>query len=162
MWCVEGTIELVDLARGREVHLGSQLNEEPMEKNDLDDQPTPIVKAPSSPWVCPNTIKFCTGAFFGGFSCRCDENAIFMDILNKMSISNINKQHQKTIFFYFHNVWYGEDIIMRLHIFSLHICVTLWSFLFNIWCSFILVYLPRTYKMAFNMKIGHFLEFFQQ
>ena len=32
--------ELVDLAWGREIHLGLDLNEEPMEGNDVDDQPT--------------------------------------------------------------------------------------------------------------------------
>ena len=38
--------ELVDLAWEGETHLGSNLNEEPMERNDVDDQPTPIVKHP--------------------------------------------------------------------------------------------------------------------
>jgi hypothetical protein len=37
-------VELVDLASGREIHLGLNLNEQPMEGNDVDDQPTPIVK----------------------------------------------------------------------------------------------------------------------
>ena len=41
-------IELVDLAWGREVHfgldLGLDLKEDPMEGNDVDDNPTPIVK----------------------------------------------------------------------------------------------------------------------
>ena len=32
-------VELVDLAWGREIYLGSDLNEEPMERNDVDDQP---------------------------------------------------------------------------------------------------------------------------
>ena len=32
----------------REVHLGLDLNEEPMERNDVDDQPTPIVKLPQA------------------------------------------------------------------------------------------------------------------
>ena len=36
--------KLVDLARGREIHLGSNLNEEPIKGNDVDDQPTPILK----------------------------------------------------------------------------------------------------------------------
>ena len=40
--------ELVDLAWGREIHFGLDLDldlkEEPMEGNDVDDQPTPIVK----------------------------------------------------------------------------------------------------------------------
>ena len=37
-----------------------------------------------------------------------------MNKLNKMSISNIDKHHQKTIEFYFRNVWYDEDIIKGL------------------------------------------------
>ena len=38
-------VELVASARGREIHSGLGLNEEPTEGNDVDDQPTPIVKA---------------------------------------------------------------------------------------------------------------------
>jgi len=38
----------VDLTRGREVHLGSHLNEELLDKNDVEDQPTPIVKLPQA------------------------------------------------------------------------------------------------------------------
>jgi hypothetical protein len=37
----------------------------------------------------------------------------FMDRLNKMSIFNIIKHHHNTIDFYFCNVWYSENIIMR-------------------------------------------------
>ena len=37
-------VELVDLAWGREIHLGLNMNEQPMEGNGVDDQPTPIVK----------------------------------------------------------------------------------------------------------------------
>ena len=37
-------VELVALAWGREIHSGLELNEEPMDGNDVDDQPTPIVK----------------------------------------------------------------------------------------------------------------------
>ena len=37
-------VELVHLALGRDLHLGLDLNEEPMEGNGVDDQPTPIVK----------------------------------------------------------------------------------------------------------------------
>ena len=32
----------------REIHLGLDLNEEPMEGDDIDDQPTPIVKLPQA------------------------------------------------------------------------------------------------------------------
>ncbi len=40
--------ELVDLAWEGEIHLGLDLNEEPMEGNDVDDQPIPIVKRPQA------------------------------------------------------------------------------------------------------------------
>ena len=40
--------KLVDLAQGREVHLGSNWNEEPLEENNVDDQPTLIVKLPQA------------------------------------------------------------------------------------------------------------------
>ena len=39
-------VELVDLAWGKGIHLGSDLNEELMEGNNVDDQSTPIVKLP--------------------------------------------------------------------------------------------------------------------
>ena len=38
----------VDLAWGREIHLGLDLSEEPMKGNDVDYQPTPIVKLPQA------------------------------------------------------------------------------------------------------------------
>jgi hypothetical protein len=41
-------VELVGLAWNREIHLGLNLNEEPMKGNDVDDQPTPIVKLPQA------------------------------------------------------------------------------------------------------------------
>ena len=37
-------VELVDVAWSRESHLGLNLNEEPMEGNDVDDQATPLIK----------------------------------------------------------------------------------------------------------------------
>ena len=40
--------ELVDFAWGREIHLGLSLNEEPMDGNDLDERPTPIVMLPQA------------------------------------------------------------------------------------------------------------------
>ena len=36
------------MARGREIHLGLDLNEEPTEGNDVDDWPTPILKLPQA------------------------------------------------------------------------------------------------------------------
>ena len=41
-------VELVDLAWGRENHLGIDFNEEPMKGNAMDDQPTPIIKLPQA------------------------------------------------------------------------------------------------------------------
>ena len=40
--------KLVDLEWGREIHLDLNLNEEPMEGNDVDYQPTTIVKLPQA------------------------------------------------------------------------------------------------------------------
>ena len=39
-------VELVDLPWGRGIRLGLNLNKEPMEGNNVDDQPTPISKLP--------------------------------------------------------------------------------------------------------------------
>ena len=41
-------VDMVDLAWGRDVHVGLDLNEEPIEGNDVDDQPIPIVKLPKA------------------------------------------------------------------------------------------------------------------
>ena len=41
---VEYNMAKLVLAHGRNIHLGLDLNDEPMEGNDVDDQPTPIVK----------------------------------------------------------------------------------------------------------------------
>ena len=40
--------KLVDLAWGRSIHLELDLNEEPMEGNNVDDQPTRVVKLPQA------------------------------------------------------------------------------------------------------------------
>ena len=40
--------ELVEPVRGREIHLGLDFNEEPMQVNDVDDPPTLIVKLPQA------------------------------------------------------------------------------------------------------------------
>ena len=41
-------VQLVILAWGREINLGLNLNEKPMERNDVDFQPTPLGKLPQS------------------------------------------------------------------------------------------------------------------
>ena len=69
------------------------LNEEPIKLNDVDDQPTPIVKLPQackyvqllSNFVMEHPVEFSIGNVMN--------MPLFMDILNKMSISNINKHH---------------------------------------------------------------------
>ena len=40
--------KLVDLAWGRELHLGFNSNKETMKGNDVDDQQTPIIKLPQA------------------------------------------------------------------------------------------------------------------
>ena len=40
--------KLVDLTWDREIHLGLNFNEEPMEGNDMDDRPTPTVEVPQT------------------------------------------------------------------------------------------------------------------
>ena len=40
--------ELVDVAWSREIHMDLNLNKEPMKGNDMNDQPTPIVKLPQA------------------------------------------------------------------------------------------------------------------
>ena len=94
---VEGMAKLVDLVWGREFHLGLDLNEEKMNENDVDDQPTPIVKLPQARdyaqllynFVVEQSLEF---PVLGVMSMQ-----PFMDALNKISISNINKQHQNMV-----------------------------------------------------------------
>ena len=40
--------DLVDLAWDRKAHMGLDLSEEPLQGNDVDDQPTPIIKLPQA------------------------------------------------------------------------------------------------------------------
>jgi len=145
-------VELVDLAWGRENHLSIEFQWRanggkwcgwPTNTNN---------QTSSSLWVCPTTMKICSVASsLGVFSCRCDEHAIFYDKLNKMSISNINKHHQKTINSYFRSVWYNEDIIMGLYIcFYATLCDIMSIFLCKK-CSFILMYLHCVYKLKYAM-----------
>jgi hypothetical protein len=66
--------ELMDLAWDNPY--GFRLNEEPMERNDVDDQPTPIVKFPQAYEYAQFFIKFCNKTSFGVFNYRCHEHAI--------------------------------------------------------------------------------------
>ena len=104
--------ELVDMAWGREIHLDLDLNGEPVEGNDVNDQPKPIVKFPQaceyahllSNFVVEHPSEFSIIDLMN--------KKPFMGKLSKMSISSINKHHQKTKNSYFHTLWYGEDVII--------------------------------------------------
>lgn len=86
-------VEMVELAWSAENPYGIRYsNEEPMERNDVYNQPTPIVKPPQSLLECPITINFVVEHPFGVFSCRCCEHAI---IYYKQTEHNGNSQHQQ-------------------------------------------------------------------
>jgi hypothetical protein len=85
--------KLMDLAWSRAFYLELDLNEEPMDGNDVDDQPTPIVKLPQA---CEYAQLL--SSFVMEHSLKCSivdmmNMYFFMDKLNKMLISNINKHH---------------------------------------------------------------------
>ena len=98
----------MDLARASEIHLGLDLNEELMERSDVDDQPTPIVKLPQaceyaqllSNFVVEHPLDFKSVLDMTNMQS-------FMNKLNKMSISNTNKHHHNTRDFTY--VIYGEE-----------------------------------------------------
>ena len=94
-------LELVDVTWTREIRLDLNLNKEMMKGNDADDQPTPIVKLPRAQ-VCLITIK---SKHPSEFSIVVTYNMqSFLDKLNKMSSSNINKHHPETTNSYFRSV----------------------------------------------------------
>ena len=74
-------------------------------ENDVDDHPTPIVELVEareyalslSNFGVEHSLKFSTILDVMNMQ-------FFRNILNKISISNINKHHQKTILSYFHSV----------------------------------------------------------
>ena len=84
-------VELADSASGRGTHLGLDSNEEPVERNALDDQPNTNSQASSSPWVCPITIKFYSVTSFKFFSFKCYKHAIFYGQIKQ----DVNFQHQQ-------------------------------------------------------------------
>jgi hypothetical protein len=75
----------------------SNLNEEPEEGNDADDHPPPIVKFPQAHAQLLSNL--CILHRFLVINVMNMQS--FMNKLNKMSISNINKHHQRTIDSYF-------------------------------------------------------------
>ena len=60
---VEYNMAKLVLARGRNIHLGLDLNDEPMEGNDVDDQPTPIVEL-SQAREMPDYYEILLGSIF--------------------------------------------------------------------------------------------------
>ena len=50
-----------------------------MEGNDVDDQPTPVVKLLQARGVCPIAIINFSGEFFRVFNCKHDKCAIFYE-----------------------------------------------------------------------------------
>ena len=90
-------VELVDLAWGRKIHSGLDLNKEPMEGNDVDDQPSPIVKLPQACVYAQILTNFAIKhpSKFSVFDVMNMQS--FMDKSRKMFISNTNKHHHKSI-----------------------------------------------------------------
>ena len=87
-------VALVDLAWVRELHMGFRIsNEESMEGNDVDDQPTPIVRLPQAGGLAQLILKYCRGTSFEALSFRCDELQPSMDKLCKMPLSHFSKTH---------------------------------------------------------------------
>ena len=84
----------------------------PMEGNDVDDQPTPIVKLAENSEYAQLLSNLIVKHPLEISVVDVTNIQSFMDKLNKMSISNINKHSSKTIDSYFRSVIYGEDIIM--------------------------------------------------
>ena len=80
----------MDSALDKEVHLGLDLNEEPMKGNGVDDRPTSIIKLSQareyvqllSSFAMDHSSEFIVAHVIN-----------IMDKLNKMSISNTNKHH---------------------------------------------------------------------
>ena len=94
---VEGMAKLVDLVWSEEFHLGLDLNEEQMNENDVDDQPTPIVKLPQACDYAQLLWNFVAEQSSEFSIIDVTNMQSFMYELNEISISNINKHHQKTI-----------------------------------------------------------------
>ena len=98
----------MDLAWGKEIHLSLDLNEEPMEGNNVDDQPTPIMKLPQAREYAQLLSNFTL------------EHPLELSIINVINMqywarcqfSTSTKHDQKAIESYLCSVWYGEDIIM--------------------------------------------------
>jgi hypothetical protein len=71
--------------------LGLDLNEMPMQWNDVDDQPTQIIKLPQTCGVCPLLSNFVVEHLLKFLVVDVMNMQSFIDKLKKMLISNINK-----------------------------------------------------------------------
>ena len=69
------------------------MNEEPMEKNDVDDQPTPMVRIPQAREYAHKLSNLAVNQSPTISYVDTMNMHSFMDILSKMSIPNINKHH---------------------------------------------------------------------
>ena len=87
------------VACGREIHLGLHLNEEAIEGNDVDDQPTPIIKLPQAHEYVQLLSNLALGHPLEFSVVDVMNMQSLMDKFNKMLISNINKHHHKTLYF---------------------------------------------------------------
>ena len=84
---------LVDLALGRDFPLGSYLTEESLQGNDVDDQPTQIIKLPQACGYGQLLSNFAMEHLLKFLVVNVMNMQSFMDKLNKMPSSNINKRH---------------------------------------------------------------------
>lgn len=101
---VYNMVELVDLTWGREVHLGLSLIEESLEQNDVDDHPTSKVNLPQSHEYAQLLSNFAMEHSSKFLVVDVMSNQSFMNTMNKISISNMNKHQQKTLDPYFRSV----------------------------------------------------------
>jgi hypothetical protein len=87
--------------------LGLDLHEEPIEGNDVDDQHISIVKPPQAREYAQLLSNFEVEHPLENLVVSVMNMQSLMNKLNKMSISNINKHHRKTINSYFcqHMIW---------------------------------------------------------
>ena len=84
--------------------MGLDLNEESMEGNDFSDQPKSIMKLPQAHEYVQLVSNFVVEHHLKFLVVDVTVMQSFMDKSNKMSISNINKHHQKTTNYYFRSV----------------------------------------------------------
>jgi hypothetical protein len=97
----------------------------PMEGNDVDDQPTPIIKLAEDNEYAQLQSNLVVEHPLEISIVDVTNIQSFMEKLNKMLFSNINIHSSKTIDSYFRSMIYGEDIIMGLYFNLAPYCVTI-------------------------------------